>query len=111
MRLEEILERYSDVKLHKNHLLLISVREKIIQALIRRRQGLKIVLSQKQDVMSQDQKMNIQEESENALKKQIEHFRSVKAVMEKLDFPKEFWKESLEKMIREEESLRKKGHT
>ena len=59
--------------------------------------------------MSHDQKKNIEKESENALKKQIEHFRSVKAVMEKLDFPKEFWTESLEKMIREEEALRKTG--
>ena len=66
-------------------------------------------MSQKQDVMSHDQKKNIEKESENALKKQIEHFRSVKAVMEKLDFPKEFWTESLEKMIREEEILRKTG--
>ena len=68
-------------------------------------------MSQKQDVMSHDQKKNIEKESENALKKQIEHFRSVKAVMEKLDFPKEFWTESLEKMIREEEILRKTGLT
>ena len=68
-------------------------------------------MSQKQDVMSHDQKKNIEKESENALKKQIEHFRSVKAVMEKLDFPKEFWTESLEKMIREEEVLRKTGLT
>ena len=68
-------------------------------------------MSQKQDVMSHDQKKNIEKESENALKKQIEHFRSVKAVMEKLDFPKEFWSESLQKMIREEEVLRKTGLT
>ena len=97
------------MKLHQNHLLLVSVREKIIQALIRRRQGLKIVMSQKKDVMSQDQKLNIEKESQNALKKQIEYFQSVKAVMEKLDFPKEFWTESLQKMIREEEGLRKTG--
>ena len=66
-------------------------------------------MSQKQDVMSHNQKKNIEKESEIALKKQIEHFRSVKAVMEKLDFPKEFWTESLQKMIREEEVLRKTG--
>ena len=66
-------------------------------------------MSQKKDVMSQDQKLNIEKESQNALKKQIEYFQSVKAVMEKLDFPKEFWTESLQKMIREEEDLRKTG--
>ena len=66
-------------------------------------------MSQKKDVMSQDQKLNIEKESQNALKKQIEYFQSVKAVMEKLDFPKEFWTDSLQKMIREEEGLRKTG--
>ena len=66
-------------------------------------------MSQKKDVMSQDQKMSIEKESQNALKKQIEYFQSVKVVMEKLDFPKAFWTESLQKMIREEESLRETG--
>ena len=66
-------------------------------------------MSQKKDVMSQDQKTSIEKESQNALKKQIEYFQSVKVVMEKLDFPKEFWTESLQKMIREEESLRETG--
>lgn len=108
--LEETLKRYSEIRLHKNHLLLISVREKIIQALIRRRQGLKAVLSQKSADMTQDQKKRVKEESVNALKKQIHHFSNVTNVMEKLDFPKEFWTESLQKMVREQESLCKHEH-
>ena len=103
--LEEILNRYSGTKLHRNHLLMISVREKIIQVLIRRRQGLKAVLSQKETQMTHDQERRIKEEYVNTLKKQVAHFRSVKSVMEKLDFPKEFWSESLQKMEREEEQL------
>ena len=89
---------------------MISVREKIIQALIRRRQGLKAVLSQKAKEMTHDQKKLIEEESVNTLKKQIGHFRSVKNVMEKLDFPKEFWTESLQKMVHEEERLCENEH-
>ena len=108
--LEEILNRYSGIKLHQNHLLLINVREKIIQALIRRRQGLKAVLSQKGNEMTHGQKKRIEEESLNNLKKQIVHFRSVKKVMEKLDFPEEFWAESLQKMVQEEERLCENEH-
>ena len=97
--------RYSEIKLHKNHLLLITAREKIIQALIRRRQGLKAVLSQKSADMTHDQKKRVKEESLNALRKQIQHFSSVTNVMVRLDFPKEFWTKSLQKMIRENEEL------
>lgn len=103
-KLESVIDNYSDVKLHRNHLLLVGVREKIIQYLIRRRKGLNIVLSQEKiNSMTNDQKKRIKEESANALKKQIYHFRRVKSVMEQLDFPKEFWTASLQRMIREEE--------
>ena len=108
--LEDLIHRYAGIKLHQNHLLMVSVREKIIQALIRRRQGLKVVLSQKGNEMTHDQKKRIEEESVNTLKKQIDYFRSVKNVMEKLDFPKEFWTESLQKMVNEEEILCENGH-
>jgi len=103
--LEEVLGQYSEVKLHKNNLLLVTVREKIIQALIRRRNGLKAVLSQKAKEMTQDQKRRIKEEAENNLKKQICYFTSVKNVMEKVDLPEEFWVDTLENMIRDVENV------
>ena len=102
--LGQVLENYSGIKLHRNHLLLISVREKIIQGLIRRRQKLQVLLSQKTD-MTQDQKRRIEEEILNALKKQTDHFRCVATVMEKVDFPKDFWVRSLNKMLKELEAL------
>ena len=108
--LEEVLTRYSETKLHKNHLLLIGVREKIILALVRRRKGLQLVLSQKSSNMTHDQEKRVKEALVIALKKQIYHFRNVASVMEKLDFPKEFWDKQLQKMIREEEDLYKEEH-
>ena len=102
--LEKVLEGYSGIKLHRNHLLLISVREKIIQHLIRRRQKLQILLSRKSD-MTQDQKRRVQEEIVSALNRQIDHFRCIAAVMERVDFPKDFWARLLHKMLEELEAL------
>ena len=108
--LEQVLEGYLGTKLHRNHLLLISVREKIIQHLIRRRQKLQILLSRKSD-MTQDQKRRVQEEILSALNRQIDHFRCIAAVMEKVDFPKKFWTRSLNKMLQELEALDHKINT
>ena len=105
--LEQVLECYSGIKLHKNHLLIISIREKIVQHLIRRRQKLQILLSRKAD-MTRDQKRRVQEEILIALKRQTEHFRCVAAVMEKVDFPKDFWARLLHKMLEELEELNHK---
>ena len=79
------------------------MREKIVQELVRRRQKLQILLSRKLD-MTQDQKNRIEEKMLDALKIQINHFRCVAAVMEKIDFPKEFWANSLNKMLKELEA-------
>ena len=57
--------------------------------------------------MTQDQKRRIEEEILIALKKQTDHFGCVAAVMEKLDFPKDFWVRSLNKMLKELDAL---GH-
>ena len=47
----------------------------------------------------------------DALKIQINHFRCVAAVMEKVDFPKEFWTTSLNKMLKELEAADHKKET
>ena len=54
--------------------------------------------------MTEDQKKRINEKMLEALKIQINHFRCVAAVMEKVDFPKEFWANSLNKMLKELEA-------
>ena len=51
--------------------------------------------------MTQDQKTRVRGEIVSALNRQIDHFRCVAAVMEKVDFPKDFWDRSMDKMLKE----------
>ena len=61
--------------------------------------------------MTQDQKTRVRGEIVSALNRQIDHFRCVAAVMEKVDFPKEFWANSLNKMLKELEASDYKKET
>ena len=104
--LEAVLDRYSETKLHQNHLILIGIREKIIQQLIKRKQKLKVVLTEKASIMTNKQKQSIEHSIIQTLEKQIEHFALVSNVMKILDPPKEFWCETLSKMLKECETLK-----
>jgi hypothetical protein len=82
-KLQDILDENAGVTLHPNHFLLTGIREKIIQ----------IIMAQKDSSGGGDPK-----EALKLLTAQVDLFGQVAEVMSKVDLPKDFWMQTLDKM-------------
>ena len=86
---------------HDNHFLMGGAREKLVQFYLSRRQKLMHLLKQKDGELSPEKMSHIRQEIIAAFEKQLFHFTHIAQVMEKIDYPKEFWQKSRQKMISE----------
>ena len=86
-----------------------TVREKLVTCHLRRRQKLNQMISDDKlllDLQKSGKYSNVISEIVNCHAQQLEHFKEVVKVMEKIDFPKEVWHQSLEKMTLEFEAAK-----
>ena len=90
-KLETVLRENENVTLYTNHFLLTKAREKLIQT-----------------IMAIRRKISDEKESTNLLKYQIDLFKKVAEPMSKVDLPRDFWDQTLEKMESDLEERTKK---
>ena len=105
----KILEDNVNKTVHTNHFLMGMVREKLVTCHLRRRQKLvQMIRDDKvlRDLQKSGKYSDVISEILNSHAQQLEHFNEVVRVMEKIDLPKEFWHQSLQKMTSEFEAAK-----
>ena len=109
MELEGILCDNVGKTVHPNHFLMGTTREKLVTCHLRRRQKLVQMLGDpvKSAELAKMGKLDqVHQEILKCFLEQLKHFRDVALVMEKIDFPSEFWQDSLKKMESEAEEAK-----